>query len=329
MPGCAILLSKYELWKGWCVVNRKVVKSAMDKNKEENKVRLGKNLKDFKLWVMTMLMLLAMSAVALAALPSQEDYPVDDDTYVYRVGYGEPDQSFTSGIRAAQLDAYRLCVEAAAAELETDSERDMGYMSRDVVNARVKRLVHGLALLKQGQDKETGIYYAVVRLPRYGATNSLAKAVFDPSKAGTSSFAMPQAKVIDVKPGSQESVAQSVGTVMREGNFTGVIIDCRGMNLKRTMSPVIKDERGESIYGYKNLDYDKVISIGMAGYTSSLSENVSRAGARPLVLRAVRVDTRMSQNHVDPVISNKDADKLLAENAATGFLRNCAVVFVR
>lgn len=291
---------------------------------------LGKKLDEIKIFVLTVTMMLAMSAMALAAVPTVEDYP-EDDGFVYAVGIGEANQSFTSGIRAAELSAYRKCIERLDAELEYDSEYDAGYVNHDVIKARLQRLVHGLHILKENRDSETGLYYAVVKMPLHGATKSLAKAVFDPAKANQAAFAEPQAKVVDVsnKNTSAQPNKQTMDTVLREGNYTGVIIDCRGMGLKSTMSPVIKNARGESIYGYKNLNYDKVVAIGMAGYTSSLNQNVSRAGSHPLVLKAIRVEKRASQNHVDPVLSNADADKLLAENASTGFLNNCAVVFVR
>lgn len=289
----------------------------------------SKNLQKLRIFAMTAMMLLAMSALALAALPSYEDYP-EDDGFVYGIGYGQPDQSFSSGIRAAELDAYRMCAEQAEVELEEGSTFDSGYAPRDIVKARMQQLVRGLRILKEGQDKESGQFYAVVRLPKYGAAKSLAKAAFDPAKANQEAFAKPQAKVVDVPAGSSAQPRPvAVGTVQREGNYTGVIIDCRGMNLKSTMSPVIKNERGEAIYGYKNLNYDKVVSNGMAGYATSVDQNISRVGSHPLVLKAVRVDTRASQNHVDPVISMADADKMLAENSSTGFLNNCAVVFIR
>lgn len=289
----------------------------------------NKTMKKLGILCMTVLMLLVMSAFAAAAVPKISDYQ-NDDTYIYGIGYGEPNQSFTSGIRAAELSAYRKCAEETEQELEWDSTYEDGFAAKDVVKARMQKLVRGLHILDEGQDPETGRFYAVVRLPKYGATSSLAKAVFDPAKAKKESFAKPQAKVVDVQSGtSAEPTKRAMDTVQREGNYTGVIIDCRGMNLKSTMSPVIKNERGEAIYGYKNLDYDVVVSKGMAGYTASLDQNVSRAGSHPLVLKAVRVDARTSQNPVDPVISMSDADKLLAENSASGFLQNCAVVFVR
>ena len=89
------------------------------------------------------------------------------------------------------------------------------------------------------------------------------------------------------------------------------------------MSPVIKNDLGQPIYGYKNLDYDKVVTNGMAGYTSDLSR-AARAGSNPLVVRAVRLD-----GGVNPVLSTADANRVLIENGATGFLDKTNVVFVR
>ena len=44
-----------------------------------------------------------------------------------------------------------------------------------------------------------------------------------------------------------------------------LILDCRGLDLRPAMSPVIKTTAGEMIYGYKNLDSAEVIRRGMAG----------------------------------------------------------------
>ena len=89
------------------------------------------------------------------------------------------------------------------------------------------------------------------------------------------------------------------------------------------MSPVIKAENGQPIYGYKNLDVDKVVANGMASYAHSEAE-ATRAGANPLRLRAVSVD-----RSANPVLSAGDANRLLLENSASGFLDATNVVFVR
>ena len=89
------------------------------------------------------------------------------------------------------------------------------------------------------------------------------------------------------------------------------------------MSPVIKNASGQAIYGYKNLDYDKVVSGGMAGYTTDPAK-ATRAGSNPLYVKAVSVD-----KNANPVLSVADANRVLIENGATGFLDATNVVFVR
>ena len=107
------------------------------------------------------------------------------------------------------------------------------------------------------------------------------------------------------------------------GGYTGVIIDCTGLGLHPVMSPVIKAENGRPIYGYKNLDSDKVVANGMASYARSEAD-AARAGTNPLRLRAVRVD-----GGANPVLSANDANLLLLENSASGFLDATNVVFLR
>ena len=117
--------------------------------------------------------------------------------------------------------------------------------------------------------------------------------------------------------------AEIVPTGQAVGGYTGVIIDCTGLGLRTAMSPVIKAENGRPIYGYKNLDSDKVVASGMASYARS-DADATRAGANPLRLRAVSID-----NGANPVLSANDANRLLLENNASGFLDATNVVFLR
>ena len=129
--------------------------------------------------------------------------------------------------------------------------------------------------------------------------------------------AAPTASAAPVTP------AEIVPTGSAVGGYTGVIIDCTGLGLRPAMSPVIKAENGQPIYGYKNLDVDKVVQNGMASYAHSEAE-ATRAGANPLRLRAVSVD-----RSANPVLSAGDANRLLLENSASGFLDATNVVFIR
>ncbi len=108
-----------------------------------------------------------------------------------------------------------------------------------------------------------------------------------------------------------------------QGDYTGLIIDCRGLGLKTAMSPVIQNVNGTKIYGHKNLDVDKIISIGMVDYASS-PENVSRAGSKPLIVKAIALENFNST----PIVSIIDSNKILIENHATNFLKDLKVVFL-
>ena len=132
---------------------------------------------------------------------------------------------------------------------------------------------------------------------------------------------VPAAPSAPVIPAPAQPVVSNAGAI---GGFTGLVVDCRGLGLKPVMSPVIKNAEGQAIYGYKNLDYDKVIAEGMAAYTTS-PDKISRAGSNPLVVKAVSLDN----HNGNPVLSVADANRVLMENGKAGFLENLKVVFLR
>ena len=129
---------------------------------------------------------------------------------------------------------------------------------------------------------------------------------------------------VDVTVTQQGSSAATAPAGKAIGGYTGLIVDCSGLGLKPVMSPVIKNASGQPIYGYKNLDYDRVVSNGMAGYTSDV-HNAVRAGTNPLVVRAIGLDN----HNGNPILATADANRVLIENGATGFLDRTAVVFIR
>ena len=108
-----------------------------------------------------------------------------------------------------------------------------------------------------------------------------------------------------------------------EGTYTGLIVDCRGLDLQPVMSPVIKNTNGTKIYGHKNLDIDEVIKRGMADYIDDTA-NVGRAGDNPLVVKAQAVENFNS----NPVVAIPDSNRILIENHATKFLKDLNVVFL-
>ena len=110
---------------------------------------------------------------------------------------------------------------------------------------------------------------------------------------------------------------------MAQGDYTGLVVDCRGLELQPVMSPVIQNSNGTKIYGHKNLDIDRIIREGMADYVDDV-ENVDRAGKNPLVVKAVALENFNS----NPVVAIPDSNRILIENHATKFLKDLKVVFL-
>lgn len=243
--------------------------------------------------------------------------------------------------RAAITDAYRQLAEyVGGVNVDAETTVDMAAVTSDVIKTRVQATIRGARIVSEGQTSDGG-YEVTMEVSLFGVS-SLASAVID-RPAVVESF--PQ-QVPDVLPApvepysgggwstpSTSGTSGSYGTGSSAatapdgkaiGNFTGLIVDCRGLGLKPVMSPVIKNINGTPIYGYKNLDYDKVIENGMASYAREMT-GAARAGSNPLIVRAVDVE-----NHGGtPVLSLADANRVLIENGATHFLDNTRVVFLR
>ena len=267
-----------------------------------------------------LLFVLATATVAFAA-----ENGVDWERGVIRatgLGAGKSKDRKKVGIyraqakRAATMDAQRNLAEAVkGVRVTSDSSMKDLELEYDQVRTRVDTIISGMSEVDV-QYFEDGTCQVVLEMPLFGGSESLSNAAFLPFK-DTPKTDFPQP--VDTTVATQPTVVNQ--------NYTGLIIDCRGMNINCVMSPVIKNTDGTKIYGHMNLDYDKIIVNGMAAYAGDAYDQISaqRAGNNPLVIKAVRLDDL----NANPVVSVADADKILAANAHDRFLDNCAVVFVK
>jgi hypothetical protein len=251
--------------------------------------------------------------------------------------------------RAAIVDGWRQLAETVkGVQIDSDTTVEMNMTTSDVVKAHMSATIKGARVVSESFDKD-GAYTVTMEVPMFGVTSSIAKAVL-PQPTVKEPFPQPVASVapapapstsvnVEVKvntPTPQQSAATPaapsvpassaapapVGQAV--GNYTGLIVDCRGLGLRPVMSPVIKNAEGNPIYGYKNLNYDLIVKQGMASYTSDMGQ-AARAGSNPLVVKAVALEN----HNGNPVLSTADANRVLIENGATHFLDNTSVVFVR
>lgn len=227
--------------------------------------------------------------------------------------------------RAAIVDAYRqLAEQIKGVNVDATTTVQNMMMTNDTVTTKVSALVQGARIVDEKVLPEGG-YSVTLQVPVFGVSNSIASAVLD-RPAAYEPFPQPVESVQPSYPIRDNTGTSAASTPAGRaiGGYTGLIVDCRGLDLSPVMSPVIKNANGAPIYGYKNLDYDKVVASGMAGYTRDIC-NAVRAGSNPLVVQAIGLDNHNS----NPILSVADANRVLIENGATGFLNTARVVFVR
>ncbi len=272
-------------------------------------------------------MMLLVASLAQAA-PAE---PVDWNSGIITVeGYGTPPdraktptKRFALARRAAIIDGYRALAETIRGVYVSSNStvKDLEVES-DIVKARVETLVQGARIVSQETLPDGGCK-VVMQINMYGSSSSLADAI-RPALEKEGTEVEPFKESIPSVTTTTTTNTSTTTTTTVQGNYTGVIIDCRDFEVNPIMSPVIRLQDGTPVYGYKNLNPDKVIHFGMAAY--SHGQNMTqRAGSNPLVIHA----TGMERHNAYPVISDADANHMLAENKVSHFLDNCKVVIMR
>lgn len=109
--------------------------------------------------------------------------------------------------------------------------------------------------------------------------------------------------------------------------FTGLVVDCRGLKVIPALVPRILDEEGNEVYGPAIVNRRDAVRKGVAGYEKKIGDALRdpRIGTNPLKVKAVRASGRKP---CDIVLSNADAERVIAAPANLGFLRSAGVIFV-
>lgn len=113
----------------------------------------------------------------------------------------------------------------------------------------------------------------------------------------------------------------------KEEQFTGLILDCRGIPLSPAMVPMIVGEDGQVVYGTAYVSRDHALESGVAAYARGLAKarNNPRVGPNPLIVKGLRTVKGRSS---DIVISNADAGRIKGSGGNISILHRGRVLFV-
>ncbi|MCS7065191.1 MAG: hypothetical protein NZL85_02825 [Fimbriimonadales bacterium] len=215
------------------------------------------------------------------------------------------------------IDRVQIDAQYVGADYTTQSEEIRASISGFIRGAQI---IDERKVLIEGQEA----VQVTVGTAMYGQ-RGLSRLLMKPS------LALPP-KAPEPSPTYMELVAPNTpatGSPTVEGNYTGLIIDARGLKVQPAMAPRILKADGTVLYGTGKLDPDQVVEKGMAAYYRDMwaGRADARAGSNPLIIRPIGTYRRAVAT-TDVVISDADAAKLLAEDARTNFLKAMKVVFV-
>lgn len=109
--------------------------------------------------------------------------------------------------------------------------------------------------------------------------------------------------------------------------YTGLVVDCKGFQVKPAMAPRILDENGREVYGSTLVSRVHAIGKGMAGYVRDLqaAKRNPRVATRPLTVKGI---SNAKNGQSDIIVSNADAAKIRGTASNLSFLQKCKVIIV-
>ena len=114
----------------------------------------------------------------------------------------------------------------------------------------------------------------------------------------------------------------------KSGPYTSLIVDARGLNIRRSISPKIRKADGTEVWGTLDVTPTYAIETGVASFVTNMqsAQECSRRGDNPLIVKAN--GAYIWKGNRSPIVSDKDAALIKEENAKTKFGDKCKVIFV-
>jgi len=213
-------------------------------------------------------------------------------------------------IRAAQQVALRNALETLKGILLNSSTTVENFMVKnDVISSHINGFLKGFEQKGKERYMNDGSVEVTMAIPLDGI-GGLEDQLFGTSigeKPSVTAWEGPKAKTQTI--------------------FTGLIIDCKGLNIKPALSPRVLDESGKEVYGSAYVTREWAIKYGVAGYSRDIKDaaKLDRVGKTPGSIKAIKAS---GDNVTDIVISDADAAEIRSAGQNLKFLSECRVVFI-
>jgi hypothetical protein len=213
-------------------------------------------------------------------------------------------------LRAAQMVALRNALEIAKGIFLNSTSTLEDHMSTsDVITTQVDGFIKGFSQKGKVRYMSDGSVELIVEIPLDGIGGMTEMLL------GSTLSDQPQGATEKGNIGKNDKA------------FSGLIINCKGLNLKPALSPKVLDEDGKEIYGSAHVSREWAVKYGIVGYVKSVEDaaKLERAGKTPGEIKALKAS---GKNNTDVVLSNNDARVVRAAAKKLKFLSECRVLFI-
>ncbi len=273
-------------------------------------------MKSFAL-LLTVCLLIAVNAPAQVYQQVADAGTVNwQDQIIRSTGIGAPNPNMplaaqrAGALEAAKRVALRNLLETVKGmSITSETTVENAMIASDIINTKVSGIVRNFKVVET-RYMSTGDVEVDVEIPLSGVlADALLPQMGQPMAPGQGF------------PGYQPGMPGQ-GSV-----FTGLIIDARGASLRPAMAPKIVDEQGNEVYGTGYVDREYAVQIGVVGYEKDLNRARSneRVTNNPLVVKALKSS---GTTNCDVVISNRDAQNILAAAQNMNFMEKCKVMII-
>lgn len=226
---------------------------------------------------------------------------------------GNMAQKRNMAVRAAKLDAYRQLLEIVnGVHVSSETIVKDFVTESDIIKTKVEGLLKGFEQVGEARYMSDGSVEVDVQIKLFG-------------KGSVASIIMPE----EIKKIENDTIPNTkIQPQEIKEEYTGLIIDCKGLGAKPAMSPAIFDsDNGQLYIGNQEIDPDYVINEGIVSYADSIpdAKKIDRAGKNPLIIKASKA---LGNFKSDIIIKNDDAKKVLGANKITNILSKFKVVMV-
>lgn len=254
---------------------------------------------------------------------------------VRAIGIGAPDLKQPKpirramAIRAAKLVAVRNAMEMVNGIHLTSETTVRNFMTEsDVIRSRVEGIVKD-AQFGEPAYYEDGSVEIEVTVPLTGVLLEALVYAKTPSgmtgKGEEIGWIVPGGSAAASQPAMTPAQSQPVETPAQD--YTGLIIDTRGLKVRPALSPKVIGTDGVEYYSAATVTREYALKMGVSGYAKDpeTATQDPRVGSNPLVISAKQA---AGTNHTDVVISEADAMRVRQANETGKFLAECRLIIL-